>query len=126
MLSLFLPSIAKDQFPYNPSNSRAKLLLEICTKGRPERQIKLANKPQFNKYFWDQLISHFRLIRQGPHRKPPSNNTNSSIVARVFVAVGYCLPSCCLATIRGIHITTHKQQSDLISPLSFFQRRKLS
>jgi hypothetical protein len=34
---------------------------------------------------------------------------NSSIVACVFVAVGTCLPSCCLAVIRGIYIQTHKE-----------------
>jgi hypothetical protein len=44
---------------------------------------------------------------------------NSSIVAWVFVTVGMCLPSHCLATL-GV---THIQQGDLTSLLLFFQNK---
>jgi hypothetical protein len=49
---------------------------------------------------------------------------NSSIVVCVFLAGGTCLPSRCLATVRGIYIRTHRKQNVLISLLSFVQHRE--
>jgi hypothetical protein len=55
-------------------------------------------------------------------------SSNLSIAACVFIATERCLPSHCLATIGGIHIQTHRQQSDIISLLfsllSLFWKKK--
>jgi hypothetical protein len=48
-------------------------------------------------------------------------SSSCSIVAREFIATGTCLPSCCLATLRG---ETHRQQGELISLLLFFQNKE--
>jgi hypothetical protein len=37
-----------------------------------------------------------------------AQNNNSSVVACVFVAMGICLPSHCLATTGGIHIQIYR------------------
>jgi hypothetical protein len=50
-------------------------------------------------------------------------NTTSNIVC-VFTAAGTCLPSYCLATIRG-DTQTHRQQGDSISLLLFFQEKEI-
>jgi hypothetical protein len=54
-------------------------------------------KIKHNKKFWEELIASFHLIRQGPHRRRHLHP--------FFVATGTCLPSRCLATIRGDTLT---------------------
>jgi hypothetical protein len=58
------------------------------------------------KKFWEELIAYFPLYDTGHIENDTSNS--SSIVACVFVTTVTFLPSRCLATIRGIHIQTHR------------------
>jgi hypothetical protein len=54
---------------------------------------------KLNKKIWEELITYFPLIRLAPNRK--RRVKYGSIFAYILVAVGTCLPSCCLATIGG-------------------------
>jgi hypothetical protein len=65
---------------------------------------------------WEELISYFPLIRNEPHGK--RRVQQFSIVARIFVATGTCLPSRCLAY-GDTYIYMHRQQGDIISLLLF-------
>jgi hypothetical protein len=47
-------------------------------------------------------------------------SNGSSIAACLFVAAGTCLPTRCLAPIRG----AHRQQGELINILLFFKNKK--
>jgi hypothetical protein len=46
-----------------------------------------------NKKFWEELMAYFPLIQHGPHRKRH--------LQQFLFPAGTCLPSRCLATIRG-------------------------
>jgi hypothetical protein len=60
-----------------------------------------------NKKFWEELISCFTFIRQGPHRK--------RCLQQFFVSAGTCLPSHCLATIGGYTVQSSKLLMGLAS-----------
>jgi hypothetical protein len=49
----------------------------------------------YNKKFWEEIITSFPLIRHGPHRK---RRLQQFLVSEVKF-----LPSCCEATIGGLH-----------------------
>jgi hypothetical protein len=50
--------------------------------------------------FWEELIAYFPFIWHGPHKKRR--------LRQFFVTAGTCLPSRCLATIRGTYIQTQR------------------
>jgi hypothetical protein len=91
--------------------------------------IKPSSKKSINKKFWEELISYFILILQGPHTKrlqqffaAAETSFPSCYLAKIgrytdpqthasknpTVAAGTCLPSSCLATTEGIHIQTYR------------------
>jgi hypothetical protein len=58
-----------------------------------------------NKKFWEELIAYFPLIRHGPHGRRLQQFSSCCVC---IPCRGNILPSCCLATIAGIHIQIHR------------------
>jgi hypothetical protein len=83
-----------------------------------------SNHHQKYKKFWEELITCYSLIRHEPHRR--RHVQHFSVVACVSIAAVLCLPSRCIATIRG-NTQTHREQGCLISlPLMFLKIRKVA
>jgi hypothetical protein len=93
-------------------NDGLSILLLLHVNSLPPERVYRATEPlPSNDGRGDKYTDTQTFVWYGMDRTENDASNISSVVACVLIAAGTCLPSCCLAKIKGICIQIHRQAS---------------